>query len=113
MCRKVPTEYESKYDYIQDPERRKFLGMVTILDEAIGNITQKLRDLDMLDDTLIVFTSDNGGAVYTSGRNYPLRGGKMTAFEGGKLVITIAFNPFFISIYHYLRSPCESICQFT
>jgi len=57
--------------------------MVTILDEAIGNITQKLKDLDMLDDTLIVFTSDNGGAVYTSGRNYPLRGGKMTAFEGG------------------------------
>ena len=60
--------------------------MVTILDEAIGNITKKLEELNLLNDTLIFFTSDNGGATYASGRNFPLRGGKMTAFEGGHRV---------------------------
>ena len=63
-----------KYMHIKDEERRKYLGQVTLLDEAIGNITSKLKELDMLDNTLIFFTSDNGGAVYTAGRNFPLRG---------------------------------------
>jgi arylsulfatase B len=89
----VPKEYEDKYYYIQDPDRRKYLGMVTLLDEAIGNITKKLDDLNMLNDTMIFFTSDNGGAVYSSGRNYPLRGGKMTAFEGGHRVRAFINGP--------------------
>lgn len=70
----VPIEYELKYSHIKNEERRKYLGQVSILDESIGNITMKLKELDLLDNTLIFFTSDNGGAVYTAGRNYPLRG---------------------------------------
>ena len=61
--------------------------MVTVLDEAIGNVTKTLKDLNLFNDTLIFFTSDNGGATYASGRNYPLRGGKATAFEGGHRVV--------------------------
>lgn len=80
----MPQEYEDKYNYIEDKNRRKYLGMVSMLDEAIGNITNQLRDLNMLENTVIFFTSDNGGATYGSGRNFPLRGGKMTAFEGLK-----------------------------
>jgi arylsulfatase A-like enzyme len=71
---KVPIKYEMKYMHIKDIERRKYLGQVSMLDETIGNITSKLKELDMLDNTLIFFTSDNGGAVYTAGRNFPLRG---------------------------------------
>ena len=70
----VPIEYEMKYSHIRDEERRKYLGQLSILDESIGNITKKLNKLNILNNTIIVFTSDNGGGVYTSGRNFPLRG---------------------------------------
>ena len=56
------------------------------LDEAVGNITNKLEELGLLDDTLIFFMSDNGAQVNQGGRNYPLRGAKMTPFEGGHRV---------------------------
>lgn len=79
----VPEKYENMYPNVTNQGRRTLLGMVSLMDEAIGNITRKLQELDMLNDTIIFFTSDNGGATYASGRNFPLRGGKMTAFEGG------------------------------
>lgn len=41
--------------------------MVSVLDDVIGNLTDKLDQLGLLDNTLIVFISDNGGAVYTAG----------------------------------------------
>jgi len=89
----VPKQYEDKYSFIENADRRKYLGMVSMLDESIGNITQKLKELDLLDNTIIAFTSDNGGAVYTVGRNYPLRGGKGTAYEGGHRVKAFINGP--------------------
>jgi arylsulfatase A-like enzyme len=65
--------------------------MITGLDNAVGRIHQKLKDLGLDKNTIIVFTSDNGGATYTKGTdNAPLRGGKLSHFEGGYSV------PFFI-----------------
>lgn len=63
----VPKEYEDRYSFIKDDDRRKYLGMVTLLDDVIGNLTTKLDDLGLLENTLIFFISDNGGAVYSSG----------------------------------------------
>ena len=54
------------------------MGMVTAMDEAIGNITDTLREVNMADNTLIIFTTDNGGTDYRSGgSNFPLRGSKV------------------------------------
>ena len=69
----VPEKYENMYPNVTNQGRKTLLGMVSLMDEAIGNITRKLQELDMLNDTLIFFTSDNGGATYASGRNFPLR----------------------------------------
>ena len=53
----VPTWYESKYnDTISDPKRRTFAGMLSCVDEGIGNVTRELERRDMLRNTLIVFT---------------------------------------------------------
>ncbi|KAK3108276.1 hypothetical protein FSP39_004703 [Pinctada imbricata] len=79
----VPKKYEDMYSQIKNDGRRKYSGMVTAMDEAIGNITQALKERDMFDDTLILFTADNGGWPTYSGNNYPLRGSKTTVFEGG------------------------------
>jgi arylsulfatase I/J len=61
--------------------------MVNWLDSAVGNVTDLLMAKGMWEDTLVVFTSDNGGPVYwggTSGaNNYPLRGGKASNWQGG------------------------------
>ncbi|XP_050416113.1 arylsulfatase B [Patella vulgata] len=79
----VPVQYEQMYPNIQNEGRRKFCGMVSALDEAIGNVTLALKDKGIYNDTIILFTSDNGGWVPHHGNNYPLRGGKFTIYEGG------------------------------
>eukprot|EP00730_Choanoeca_flexa_P012448 TRINITY_DN4284_c0_g1_i1.p1 TRINITY_DN4284_c0_g1~~TRINITY_DN4284_c0_g1_i1.p1 ORF type:complete len:569 (+),score=147.90 TRINITY_DN4284_c0_g1_i1:3-1709(+) len=83
----VPPQYEEPYAFITDSQRRTFAGMLACLDEGIGNVTAALEAQGMLDDTLIVFTTDNGGPVVggdaIGARNYPLRGGKHSAYEGG------------------------------
>ncbi|KAL4235780.1 hypothetical protein ACF0H5_004171 [Mactra antiquata] len=79
----VPQRFEDMYPNIQTDVRRKYCGMVSALDEAIGNVTDTLRKNNMFDESLIIFTADNGGWVTQGGNNYPLRGGKVTVFEGG------------------------------
>ena len=57
--------------------------MVTSLDDAVGAVRDALVARGMDNNTLVVFTSDNGGWNSYAGNNYPLRGGKFTLFEGG------------------------------
>eukprot|EP01083_Nonionella_stella_P294549 1001266_1 len=59
--------------------------MVNLLDIIIGNITTLLKNNNLWDNTLLVFTGDNGGPEHnnTAANNYPLRGGKQRVFEGG------------------------------
>uniref|UniRef100_A0A7S2XH33 Sulfatase N-terminal domain-containing protein n=1 Tax=Lotharella oceanica TaxID=641309 RepID=A0A7S2XH33_9EUKA len=61
--------------------------MVNYLDEAIGRVVDLLKARGMYNNTLIAFSSDNGGPVYQNGtsgaNNYPLRGGKASNWEGG------------------------------
>jgi hypothetical protein len=86
--REVPALYADKYnDTIQDNDRRQFAGMLTCMDEGIGNFTAALSDNNMLDNTFIIFSTDNGGPVpdtpggdYVGSRNYPLRGGKHSTY---------------------------------
>lgn len=74
------------YSFVQDPYRRKLLAMTTQLDDSIGTLVATLRNRDMLNDTVIAFTSDNGAPSYWYGSNYPLRGSKATVYEGGTRV---------------------------
>jgi arylsulfatase A-like enzyme len=80
----APVEYYCKYPEVEDENKRVYYSMISALDDAIGAIHQKIKDLGLEDDTLIFFLSDNGGASYTHATdNGPLKGGKLTQFEGG------------------------------
>ena len=69
--------------------RPMFAAVVDALDQAIGQVLKTLEDEGIEGETLILFSSDNGGAAYAGGGadNFPLRGGKGDTYEGGIRVI--------------------------
>ncbi|ELT95037.1 hypothetical protein CAPTEDRAFT_126817, partial [Capitella teleta] len=79
-----PTEeYLSMYsaDDFSDV-RRRYLALTSALDSMVGKIVQHLKDNCMMDNTYLIFMSDNG-ADPGEGQNTPFRGGKTSLFEGG------------------------------
>ncbi|BDS09425.1 sulfatase-like hydrolase/transferase [Aureispira anguillae] len=77
-------EYYDQYAHISSPEKRIYYAMIHALDDAVGSIMNQLKQLNLEENTLVVFLSDNGGATYTGAAdNSPLKGGKFTNFEGG------------------------------
>jgi arylsulfatase A-like enzyme len=77
-------KYESRFPKIKDKNRKTYAGMLSALDDAIGRVMEKIRELKLENDTLVFFYSDNGGPTpQTTSRNDPLRGFKGQMFEGG------------------------------
>ncbi len=63
-----------------------YAAMVEAMDEAVGTVLDQLEESGVADNTLVVFTSDNGGLSTSEGSptsNLPLRGGKGWVYEGG------------------------------
>lgn len=79
----VPDKFLKPYQKIADENRRLYSGMTTSMDEAIGDVVKAFKDKGIWDDTLLVFTTDNGGQVSQGGNNSPLRGWKGSLWEGG------------------------------
>jgi len=71
--------------FIEDHALRVYAAMLRSLDRNIGRVLAALRERGLEDNTLVIFTSDNGAPHYTGlgARNAPLRGWKATYFEGG------------------------------
>jgi arylsulfatase A-like enzyme len=82
-------EFVSANSYIKDEVRRNYAAMVCHLDQSIGKIISALKNKNLLDNTLIWFMSDNGGWIGNGGSNGPLRGGKITLYDGGIKVPSI------------------------
>lgn len=77
---------------IDDHTQRVYGAMIRSLDRGVGEVLDALKQNGIDDNTIVIFTSDNGGAWYTglTDINAPFRGWKATFFEGGIRV------PFFI-----------------
>ena len=76
----VPEEYLKPYDGLKGP-RRQLAGMLACVDEAIGRIVAALQETGLRENTMIVFSADNGGPP--PGTNTPLNGFKGSIWEGG------------------------------
>jgi arylsulfatase A-like enzyme len=76
----APDDYLKSYPALNGP-RRKLAGMLSALDDAIRQIVASLGKAGVRDQTLIIFSADNGGQ--RPGDNTPLRATKGTIYEGG------------------------------
>jgi arylsulfatase A-like enzyme len=91
----APKAYLDKYASESDEARRNYLGAISALDDAVGNVVAGLQKKQLLEKTLIIFHSDNGGAVPTKfatgdgdvkklvANNDVLRDGMGSLYEGG------------------------------
>ena len=97
----VPTEYVEKYQHISDDTltqiQKRFYGMITNIDDNIGQLRDRLEEWKISDNTLLIFMTDNGTAAGFKnedgkmiGYNAGMRGTKGSEYEGGHRV------PFFI-----------------
>lgn len=77
-----------------------FVAMVSKLDDSVGQIVEALDSKNMLQNSIIVFVSDNGaptiGSFMNWGSNYPLRGIKDTLFEGGVRDAAFIWSPLIV-----------------
>jgi arylsulfatase A-like enzyme len=77
-------EREGRFADIADPARRTFATMLAPLDDGVGAVLGRLKEVGLERDTLVIFLSDNGGpTATTTSRNDPLRGYKAQVLEGG------------------------------
>ncbi len=80
----VPPDYAERYpEFANDTALQTFYGMVSAVDDAVGNVTRALKETGLWNNTLVIYTHDNGAPLGEGGSNYPLRGGKNGNFEGG------------------------------
>jgi len=66
-----------------DPKRQKLVALIEHLDSGIGRVLDTLDQLKLADQTLVIFTSDNGGVLSDGANNGPWRSGKTHMYEGG------------------------------
>ncbi|XP_060530121.1 arylsulfatase I-like [Cylas formicarius] len=94
---RAPEEEIQKFGYIEDTQRRKYAAMMTRLDSSVGQVVEALKNKSMLENSIIVFTTDNGGPAagfnLNAASNYPLRGVKNTLWEGGVRGAALVWSP--------------------
>lgn len=87
----APQKYLDRFPNIVDEKRKTFAAMMVGMDDAIGRVLAKIREIGQENDTIYFFIGDNGGPTQsTTSANGGLNGFKMTTYEGGPRVPFIA-----------------------
>ncbi|KAL7731342.1 hypothetical protein ACLKA6_000461 [Drosophila palustris] len=93
----APEDELRKFTHIKDPNRRKYAAMVSRLDQSVGRIISTLASTEQLENSVVIFYSDNGGPSVgmfsNTGSNWPLKGQKNTPWEGGVRVAGAIWSP--------------------
>ncbi|KAJ3658164.1 hypothetical protein Zmor_009922 [Zophobas morio] len=93
----APDETVAQFSYIDNYKRQRFAAMLTKLDDSVGAVVKALSDKNMLQSSIIVFSSDNGGPAagfnLNAASNYPLKGVKNTLWEGGVRGAGLLWSP--------------------
>ena len=76
-----------------DDRRAKQVALIEHMDDGIGQVMSALEETGLAENTLVIFTSDNGGDLNAAANNGPLRDGKQSMYEGGIRVPMCAVFP--------------------
>lgn len=100
--------------HIEDHHLRVYAAMIRSLDRSVARINDALEEHGLSDNTLVIFTSDNGGANYIGlpDINQPYRGWKLSHFEGGTHVPFMAKWPAKIASGSVVDDPIHHIDLF-
>ena len=105
-------------DYFAPKNNPHLAAQLKVIDDGVGMIIDKLKEFGILENTIIIFTSDNGGESRVTD-NYPLRAGKSTLYEGGVREPLIIFHPGKIAGGRIINEPActydfyPTICELT
>jgi arylsulfatase A-like enzyme len=101
-----------RFKHIEDKDRREFAGMVAAMDDGIGRVLATLKEQNLDQNTLVIFTCDNGADPRYGGSNKPFRGQKAQLFEGGIRVPCLAQWPAEIKPGSITREPVTGLDWF-
>jgi len=76
-------EEAKRFSHIKDENRKRYAGLTIALDDNVGKVLATLRKSGLEENTLVIFTNDNGGPQGTGSSNHPLNGHKGSLYEGG------------------------------
>jgi arylsulfatase A-like enzyme len=77
-------KYLDRFPNIENKKRKTYAAMVSAVDDGVGQVLDKLKELKLEENTIVVFLSDNGGPESKNGSdNGILREGKSSIYEGG------------------------------
>lgn len=109
----LKNDYDT-FPHIESHNLRVYSAMIRALNRSVEKIQQVLEDKGLADNTLIIFTSDNGGAGYLGlpDINKPFRGWKLTHFEGGTHVPFMASWPARIKAGSKMHDPVHHVDLF-
>ncbi|MEZ6044636.1 MAG: sulfatase-like hydrolase/transferase [Planctomycetaceae bacterium] len=91
-----PEEWVKKVEQREpgiSPTRARLVALIEHMDAGIGQVLNALEETGQAEETLVIFTSDNGGQLSVGANNGPLRDGKQSMYEGGLKVPTMARWP--------------------
>ncbi|KAK3762417.1 hypothetical protein RRG08_061667 [Elysia crispata] len=110
----APNSYIDKFSYIHNMERRTYAAMLSALDDSVGDIYDTLNSRGMLANSIIVFTTDNGGPANgfdnNAANNFPLRGVKFTLWEGGVRGVGLIHSPLIVR-QGYVSNKMLHVCD--
>ncbi|CAK0902700.1 unnamed protein product [Prorocentrum cordatum] len=90
----APDEAVARFSHLGDKKRRVYAAMLSVMDEGIGNVTKAIQEVDgLLESTILIFFSDNGGPTQEGASNWPLRGWKGSLWEGGVRSQAFVWSP--------------------
>lgn len=89
----VPDHFLHLYDSQCNRLRRHYAAMLSCLDSGVAQVVQELKTQELYENSVLIYSSDNGGQPLSGGSNWTLRGGKGTYWEGGIRTVGFVHSP--------------------
>ncbi|XP_062376334.1 arylsulfatase I [Sardina pilchardus] len=89
----APARLLRRHSDLGNRPRRHYAAMLSGVDEAVGEVVRQLRASGLYRNSVLVYSSDNGGQPLSGGCNWPLRGGKGSYWEGGVRAVGFVHSP--------------------